>query len=440
MGRAPSTPMLLAATLAFALHGTAGVVGAQPSRPWGHVSFFTTASQVKPEAGDPRSWTEVVTTATYHSADDERDGTEFAVDARIAGYTIDDREARVSIYDAWVGAKLLDGTMRVRGGQLWLNELGGLGAIGGGTVEYQHATRAGRLRVAGFGGLEPKAYSAGYVDDVTRFGGYAALDGGGARRNILGYVLVRNAGLVERSVLTMTNYVPVRRAAFLYQAAEIDLRGPAGQGTGGLTYFFMNARVTPTRRVDLQATYHRGRSLDARTITLDQLNGRPIAASSLEGLLFESAGGRVTVEVARGLRVYGGYGRDRNNRDSEPGSRVNAGAQAVSVLGSGVDLTVSAARIDRGAAGSFDSWYISAGRSVGPNVYVSGDFTSALSVLALAGSDGFVVEARPRSRRVSGTTIVNLNRSVSLLVTAEHSDDDDATENRVMMGLTYRLR
>lgn len=435
----PARPLTVA-TLALAVLGAPSPGRAQVGRAWGRVSFFTTTTRVTPEAGDTRSWTEFVTTATYRTAEDDRDGTEFGLDARLAGYSIEGRDPRVSIYDAWVGTKLLDGAVRVRGGQLWLNELGGLGAIAGGTVEYRRPTRAGRLRVAGFGGLEPKAYDTGYVNDVTRLGGYAALDGKGARRNIVGYVLVRDADLVERSVITTTNYVPVGRSVFLYQAAEIDLQGPAGQGSGGLTYFFVNARVSPASRVDLQGTYHRGRSIDARTITLDQLNGRPVAPSSLEGLLFESASGRLTVEIARGVRVYGGLGRDRNSRDSEPSNRLNAGAQAASLLGSGVDATVSISRIDRDTAGSFDSWYVSAGRSMGPSVYLSGDFTSALSVLRLARSDGFVVETRPRSQRFSGTAIVNLNRSLSLLATAEHTTDDEAAENRLMLGLTCRLR
>ena len=141
---------------------------------------------------------------------------------------------------------------------------------------------------------------------------------------------------------------------FVYQAAEVDLQGPAGQGSGGLTYFFTNARVAATSRVDLQGTYHRGRSIDSRTITEDQLNGRPISPKALEGLLFESAGGRVNVTVARGIRAFAGYSRDRNNRDDEIANRVTAGGSVSSVLGSGVDLNVSLSRFDRGAAGSYE--------------------------------------------------------------------------------------
>ena len=97
---------------------------------------------------------------------------------------------------------------------------------------------------------------------------------------------------------------------FIYQAAEVDLSGPGGEGSGGLTYFFVNARVAPAKRADIQFTYHRGRSIDARSITDDLLNGRPVPAKTLDGFLFESIGARLTVEVAKGVRVFAGYGQD----------------------------------------------------------------------------------------------------------------------------------
>ena len=297
----------------------------------------------------------------------------------------------------------------------------------------------GALRFAGFGGLEPKVYEAGYVQDVKRFGGYAAFDGDALRRHVVGYVLVRDATLTERSVLSSTNYVPFGKRVFVYGALEYDLTGPGGQGSGGLTYFFANARAAATKRIDLQGAYHRGRSIDARTITTDQLNGRPISPKSLEGLLFESAGGRVTVEVIRGLRVYAGYGQDKTNRDSDPTDRLTLGGSASNIARTGMDATMSLSRIDRGTAGTYDSWYISVGRTLGRRVYLTGEYSSSLSVLRFTGSDGFIVETRPETRRVSLTSIVNLGRTWSVLATIERTDDQAADELRVLSGLTYRL-
>ena len=164
-----------------------------------------------------------------------------------------------------------------------------------------------------------------------------------------------------------------------------------------------------------------------------------VPITALEGLLFESLGGRVTLQVARGVRLYGGYGRDKNNRGSDPTGRLNLGGQASNVLGTGLDASVSLTRIDRGAPGSYDSWWVSAGRSIGPRVYLSGDYNSSLSVLRFTRSDGFVVETRPETRRIGATAIVNLGRLWSILATLERTDDDTSAEHRMMAGLTYRL-
>ena len=76
------------------------------------------------------------------------------------------------------------------------------------------------MRFAGFGGLEPRSYEAGYVRDVKRYGGYAAFDASTLRRHVLGYVMVKDAQLTERSVLTSTNYIPVGSRVFVYQALD----------------------------------------------------------------------------------------------------------------------------------------------------------------------------------------------------------------------------
>jgi hypothetical protein len=430
----------LTAALTLTLLLVATGVRAQDSRPWGRVSFFANSSQLTADTGDSRTYSEFVTSAAYHSAELTGDGLEFGLDARLANYAGGSRDPRVSVYDGWVGARLLDGALGVRGGHMWLTELGGLGAVAGGMAEYRRPLGDGRLRIAGFGGVEPDTYKAAYVPGVRRMGGYAAWDGSGLRRHVVGYVLIKNGSMTERSVLTTTNFVPVGTAALVYQAAEFDLQGPGGQGHGGLTYFFVNGHAAATRRVDVQATFHRGRSIDARTITQDQLAGRAVLPRALEGLLFESASVRMTVEVLKGTRVFGGYGQDRTNRGDPTTGRITAGGSASSVMGSGVDVTVSYSRIDRQTRGSYASWYLSAGRSIATRVYVTGDYSSSVSVLRLTGTDGVTIENRPTTKRVSGSAIVNLSRLLSLLVTGEHTIETGASENRVLAGLTCRLR
>ena len=71
---------------------------------------------------------------------------------------------------------------------------------------------------------------------VSKYGAYVALDGDAARRHVLSFVTLRDSGLTERSVILFNNYLPLGRKFFLYQAAEYDLLGPAGQGSGHLTY------------------------------------------------------------------------------------------------------------------------------------------------------------------------------------------------------------
>lgn len=413
---------------------------AQDPRPWGRVSFFATTSQLAVDQEGSRSSSEFVTAATYHSAERTDDGLEYGLDARLANYAGVERDPRASVYDGWIGLRLLDGALAVRGGQMWITDLGGLGAVAGGFAEYRRPLGSGHLRLAGFGGMEPETYDLSVVSGVKRMGGYAAFDGAGLRRYVLGYVMVKNGSITERSVLTTTNFIPFGRQGLIYQAAEIDLQGPGGQGHGGLTYFFINGHAAATKTIDIQATFHRGRSIDARTITENELAGRPVLPQSLEGLLFESASGRVTVTVAPGIRVFGGYGQDRNNRGDPRVARLTAGGSVASVLRSGVDVTASYSRMDRQSRGSYSSWYVSAGRSVSARVYVTGDYSSSVSVLRLFGVDGIQVETRPFTRRVSGSAIVNVSRPLSVLVTGEHTSETAAAENRLLAGLTWRLQ
>ena len=52
-------------------------------------------------------------------------------------------------------------------------------------------------------------------------------------------------------------------------------------------------------------------------------------------------GGRVTVEFARGWRVWGGYYQDKNNRDDITSNRWQFGLSSMNVLKSGFDVFVS---------------------------------------------------------------------------------------------------
>jgi hypothetical protein len=274
---------------------------------------------------------------------------------------------------------------------------------------------------------------------VTKYGGYVAFDGERARRQAVGLVTIRNQSVTERSVLTAMNVLPVGSKLFLYQAAEYDVSAPGGKARGGLNYFMTNARVTPAPRLEIQGTFNRGRSIDARGISDDSLNGRAIAPTALEGFLYQSVGVRVTVEVAPRVRINGGYSRDRNNRDDAPTGRVTIGGYAGDLLESGFDVSATDSSVNR-STGAYHSRYVSVGRQIGRGVYVSGDVSTSLSVVRFSRSDGVVVELRPRTLRLTGTASIYLGRSMALLVTADRTHDTGASEFRVLSGISYRFR
>jgi hypothetical protein len=176
-----------------------------------------------------------------------------------------------------------------------------------------------------------------------------------------------------------------------------------------------------------------------RTLGDDILNGRPVLQTSVNGLLYESVGGRLTVTVIRGLRVYGGYSSDRNDRDSRPTARILVGGYGGNIGGSGFDVAASDSVIDR-PDGSYHSRYFSLGRQIGRRVYVSGDYSTSLSVVRYSRSDGILVELRPHTNRYSVTTSANIGRRFSLLFTGERTEDGDVEELRFLSGLTYRFR
>ncbi len=425
------------ATLAT-LH--AAPAAAQVSGVWGRVSFAASASSAHDGDAD-RAYTELLTTFTLASRAAETGGSEFGVDVRLAGYTgTYERPRRESIYEAYFGQRFAGGRLGVRGGQMWLNDLGALGLVGGVHVEYRQpqAARRFRLRVGAFGGYEPKILDAGYVPDVKKYGAYAALDGGGAWRHVVGFVTVRNQDLTEREVLTFTNFLPIGKSVFVYQAGEYHLSGPAGNGEGGLNYFFINGRATATKFLEVQADYHRGRSVDARTITLDVINGRPVSTQSLQGMLYESAGARVTANITPQYRVYASYYRDRVSQDDRTSDRVGGGFFTPNLVKTGIDLGVSGYHYTT-ATSSFDSWDVTAGRSFGSRVYASGGFTSSLSVLKVVTTGEYIVENRPRTSRYFGSGTFYLTRRFALLATAEYLKDGTFTDTRWMTHLSYRF-
>lgn len=427
------------AAVVLALLGAPAAAQALPG--FGRVSLFAQTFRTSGADGTTSSFSEVWAGATLRSASAEEGGFEYGLDFRGATYPSTERDTRLSVWDAWLGARASGGTFSLKAGQMWLTDLGGLGALGGLAAEVspRSSSSLGRFRLGIFAGLEPNSWEAGFVKDVRKTGGYLALDGERGRKHVLGYVLVKNSGVTERSVVTLTNFIPGGSKFFLYQAAEYDLAGPGGTGSpGGLTYFFTNVRWAPIPRLELLATFHRGLSIDTRTITQDQLNGRPVDPRLLEGFLFESVGGRVTVEVFRSVRVYGGWAREKNNRDAAPSDRIAAGLWASNLFRSGFDLTVSDNRY-QSPQGPYDAWYVSLGRNLGSRLYLSADYSNSVSVLRLTDSGGVVVESRPRTRRFGLNGVANIGRSLTLLLTAEQIRDDTSKDNRGMAGLSFRF-
>jgi hypothetical protein len=277
------------------------------------------------------------------------------------------------------------------------------------------------------------------VPGVQKYGGYAALEGGRGRRTSVGFIRLSNGGLTERAVLTTTTFLPTKSRLFLYQSAEYDLVGPAGQGTGGLSYLFANVRAEVSSKIEVQALYHRGRSLDTRAITDDVLNGRPLQIGALDAFLYQSAGGRVSVRLSREIRLNGGYTVDRNSRDATSTGRATFGLYASNLAKTRLDTTVNFSRINR-PTGQYNALYASVGRQFGRRLYFSGDYSSSLSVARFTRSDGVTVELRPKTRQMTFSSVVNVGRRMSLLATCERTRDDTSSELRVLAGLSYRFR
>jgi hypothetical protein len=436
----------LCPVIALLIGGGAAAAHAQsaPRPVTGRVSVHIDSAARTPAGGGRTSDANVSTALTLESIEWEGEsGVDFRLDMRHARAIAGFRPDRLSLYDAYAGVHFGDAMqVRVRAGHMWLHDLGTIGALAGGLFEVRHprSKEGARVRVGAFAGREPQSYDAGYVPDVRKMGAYAAVESGALRRHVIGYTRIRQGGLTERSVLSLTNYVPVGSRVFAYQAAEVDVDGPAqGAAPSGLSYFLTNARYSATQRIELSGTYNRGRSIDARTLTNDLLNGRALTQQATEGLRYESRGGRLTVEVFRGTQLYASYAQDRTNREDALTGRVMVGGHASNLLGSGFDVSASNSRIDR-PAGAYHSRYVSVGRAIRRSLYVSGDYSTSLSVVQFLRSDGIVIETRPWTRRFSGSANATLGRSVSLLFTVDYTRDEAQDELRVLSGLSYRFR
>lgn len=405
----------------------------------GRFALFTNFSTRENPDGGKTDFSELI--AMFSISGDQPGGIfEYAFDGRVATYPSSERDERISLYEAFVGLHTKDRQWNLRLGQMWLGELGGLASVGGIFGEYRMAkpTPIGSWRFGFFAGLELATYELEYLDQIQKGGVWAALDGDHGRQHILGYVRVRNQGLTERSVVIFNNFVPIGKGVTLYQALQYDTEGPAGLGDSGVSYFFANLRWRISRIIEIQGTYHQGQSVDARTITEDVINGRPVNPAKLDGLLFESARARVMVRPLRWLSVWAGYANDRNNRGDEASNRIQLGVSARRLFGVPLDVTVSSSQTDRGGD-SYDSLWASVGYAIGPKVYLSLDYNDTLSVYNVGDGNGGTIEVRPNSQRFSLSGNINLNRTFSLLVTLERTDHSDFTETRALTGLIIRF-
>jgi hypothetical protein len=432
---------IAAAFAALAWVGAATAAGQTSG--WGRVALYTNALRVPTADGGSRIIAQWSAALTLHSRPNVEGGFEYALEARASRDFEGERDTLSYLYNAYVGARTNDGTFGARIGQMWLDELGSLGAVGGAALELRPRGESslGRFRIGVFAGIEPKVSQIGWFQNVKKAGAFVALDGLNARQTVLGYVQVRHQDILERSVITLTNYLPLAKNLFFYQAGEYDLSPPGGVGHAGLNYFMINGRWLPVPKLELQAIYHYGRSIDARTLSQDQIDGRPIDPRALEGFLFQSIGGRVTYSILPTLRIFGGYAEEKRNAGDIPITRITAGLFASDVFKTGFDVSVTDNQYRREGGGNDDSIYVSLGRSIGPRVYVTAEYSTSVAFLRFTDSGGVVVETRPRTERYALTGIFNLTRAFSVLLTLEHLEDDGQSDgqDRGLLGLTARF-
>jgi hypothetical protein len=437
--------IIAATALAIAVFAAAAPPASsyEPRRYYGRFSFFAQAAQRDLTGAGNDTFSELIGTFTLRSAANDKGGFEYGLDTRFAGYpSSEERQQRGSIYEAYGGWSSPGGAFRVRAGQLWLYELGAFGSVAGAAAEVrllkEEDHSVGTLKAGLFGGLEPKVLSLGYVDGVSKLGGYLSLESKSGRRHVLGYANIRNQSLTERSVIFFSNYIPVRNSFFLYQAAEYDLQGPGGQGKSQLTYFFTNVRYAPVREVEIQGVYHRGISVDTRFIADSLREGRPVTEAQLEGFLFESISGRLTLRPWRNFQFFVGYAEDRTRQEEETRHRLSFGIFSPNLLRSGFDVTVSDTRFKTAAGSTSDAWYFSLGRDVGRSLYFEAYYRTSIAFLRLT-SSGVLVDRRPYSHLYGLSSVIRIGRRVSILALLERTDEDSLGETRVLSGLSYRF-
>lgn len=411
---------------------------------WGRVALFGNVTQFNDANGGHSTLSQWSAALTLHSPSNVNGGFEYGVDYRGSQYINSDRANLSSLYDAYVGGRTEGGVFGLRIGQMWLDEIGSLGSVGGALIEIQQKTPSaiGRFRLGLFGGVEPKVQEIGYFDKVKKYGGFIALDGANALRSVLGYVQVKNDTLLERSVVVFNNFIPIGQTFSIYEAAEYDIAPPAGKGDTGLNYLLINARWAPSRVVEIQALYHYGLSIDARSLTNDQINGQPIDPRLLEGFLFESAGGRVTVSLSPTVRLYAGYAAEKRNKNDAAIGRITGGLFASDLFHSGLDLSVSENRYQRtNGQGNDNALYVSLGRSIGPQVYLTAEYSTSVAFLQFTDSGGVVIVSQPKFQRYALSGVANLSRAFSLLMTLEHvkGDTREDSQSRALFGVAYRF-
>ena len=410
----------------------------RPRRISGRVAFSLYSSKIIGAQGtDARRFDQFVTSVRYQMTPTEPNDFDLRIDARLARYPGSERPGRSSVYEASVGRRFADGRFALRGGQMWLQNLGGLGSVGGVLGEYRARTSTplGRPRFGVFTGLEPEILDAAYVSGVRKTGGYVAFEGSGRRRHAVGYVNIRHSGMTERSVVSLLNFVPIGQSFFLYQASQYDLSGSAGNGKGRLTYFLTNVRQKLGPITEVSGSFHRGRSIDARSVTNNLLAGRPVSDQMLEGLRFESASGRLTVRPVESVRVFLGLSRSKNDRADVSTRRTNVGGHVSDLLHSGLDVTVYQAWLDRGIS-QYKSWDISVGRQLGRRLYVRGDYSTSLSIFRVLSGSEYVIENSPPIRRFELSGNVSLPQRFSLVTTMSILRGDDADEHQWFFSLS----
>ena len=169
------------------------------------------------------------------------------------------------------------------------------------------------------------------------------------------------------------------------------------------------------------------------------LNGRPIDPKAVEGFMFESVGGRVTYEVVRNVRVFGGYTRDRDNVGDPARQRYQAGVWMSNVAKTGLDINITEWRVQQAGLTTYNSLYVSVGKNILPRVYVNGEYNQSVSRLRLLTGNAFTLISNPQTHRYALSSTIRVTRPVSVLLNVERMVDAYSSEYRVMAGLTYRF-